>query len=652
MKHKLGWIFGLFFLFVYIPNFIYTFDCYYCENCLNNQRGVRIVARPEDWCYKIVWPSGRGNQQIVSRGASSDCRQDSYNDQDMAIPGVFSGVGRYCCRKHLYIFPVELIHELLSYFSAGEIFYTFTNISSYIDNVLFTYSKYRVDFKSITKREFDIVCQQIIPNQVISLILCDNENTPGQMELFLSRFQIDQFTCLRSLTLIDIGPEFWEPIVTKLNSLKNLRSFLYISSTKIDSWITNISDDEVTELDKRLSDIYGPILPQLNRLTLSHGDFLESIQFPYLHHLTIERCKVDIIKYICFAAPQLKSLSTGFRYNKSNTEFIFPFGQLNRLTLRIGGSSVSMKNMEQLLGNFPSLKYLELHANGHADLVDGKQWQKLTNRLITFNFNFYIPNDLESQDLDSFRSPYWLDEKHWFVACINRSLLSVPYFAETCTNDEFQPITVSTLPDNTIFYNYITQLTLSEPVVDINQRFPRVHTLAMVHSIPLSSIERIVDLNRVQQLDLYSKTDYSGIRFIINEMSNLCRISIKSRIKCFLEEVQYKSYDKIRKLEIGNRYSTDDDYEDDYSIEQLCIVFPKIEHLNIGHWDSRISIFHFINRFPQLSTVSFRFSNWIISEEQRDKNIIEVKSILEQNRLFHKFDYTYRFDRSSVYIWL
>ncbi|CAF1193797.1 unnamed protein product [Rotaria sordida] len=101
MKHKFGWTFGLFFLFVYIPNFIYTFDCYYCANCLNTQRGVRITARPEDWCYKIVWQSGRGNQQIVSRGASSDCRQDNYNDQSMAIPGVFSGVARYCCRKHL-----------------------------------------------------------------------------------------------------------------------------------------------------------------------------------------------------------------------------------------------------------------------------------------------------------------------------------------------------------------------------------------------------------------------------------------------------------------------------------------------------------------------------------------------------------------------
>ncbi|CAF4908961.1 unnamed protein product, partial [Rotaria sp. Silwood2] len=38
-------------LFVLIPNFTYAFDCYFCENCLNTQRGVRIAARPEDWCY-------------------------------------------------------------------------------------------------------------------------------------------------------------------------------------------------------------------------------------------------------------------------------------------------------------------------------------------------------------------------------------------------------------------------------------------------------------------------------------------------------------------------------------------------------------------------------------------------------------------------
>ncbi|CAF1504952.1 unnamed protein product [Rotaria sp. Silwood1] len=101
MKYKLGWTLALLFLLAHIQNFTYAFDCYFCANCLNTQRGIRISARPEDWCYKIVWPSGRGNQQMVSRGASSDCRQNSYNDPSMAIPGVFSSTARYCCRSHL-----------------------------------------------------------------------------------------------------------------------------------------------------------------------------------------------------------------------------------------------------------------------------------------------------------------------------------------------------------------------------------------------------------------------------------------------------------------------------------------------------------------------------------------------------------------------
>ncbi len=28
-----------------------AFDCYYCANCLNTERGVRLPASSEDWCY-------------------------------------------------------------------------------------------------------------------------------------------------------------------------------------------------------------------------------------------------------------------------------------------------------------------------------------------------------------------------------------------------------------------------------------------------------------------------------------------------------------------------------------------------------------------------------------------------------------------------
>ncbi|UJR38327.1 hypothetical protein I4U23_030997 [Adineta vaga] len=106
---------------------------------------------------KIVWRSGPGNQQMVSRGSSPDCRQDTYNDQSMTMPGIYSGTARYCCRSHLCN-SVPTLHE---------IFHSFTNLNSYIDNILLTYPNYRLKFQSITKKELDLTYQRIVPDQVI-----------------------------------------------------------------------------------------------------------------------------------------------------------------------------------------------------------------------------------------------------------------------------------------------------------------------------------------------------------------------------------------------------------------------------------------------------------------------------------------------------
>jgi hypothetical protein len=171
------------------------------------------------------------------------------------------------------------------------------------------------------------------------LTLSDDEGTPGLVELFLSRFQINQFTRLQSLRLIEIGPDFWEIIITKLVELKNLRSFLFFPSNRDDKWICNLSGHELTQLDIRLFDSYAPILPQLYQLRLCHGDFLKSVQFPQLRHLILERSSVDIMKHVCSVAPKLKSLDTSISDNVLTEEFIYPLTQLNRLVLRIKGKT-------------------------------------------------------------------------------------------------------------------------------------------------------------------------------------------------------------------------------------------------------------------------------------------------------------------------
>jgi phage-related holin len=80
--------------------------------------------------------------------------------------------------------PAELLHTLFTYFFASELFLTFYNINDYVNATLQSYSIYQLDLKSHFRR----ICRYVHPEQVISLILSDSNDTPGLSELFFSRF--------------------------------------------------------------------------------------------------------------------------------------------------------------------------------------------------------------------------------------------------------------------------------------------------------------------------------------------------------------------------------------------------------------------------------------------------------------------------------
>lgn len=231
--------------------------------------------------------------------------------------------------------PVELFHHVFSYLSAHEIFYAFTYVTSYIHAVLQTYRHYRVNFKAISRNQFDLVCQHIIPDHVIALTLSDDKDTPDSIKLFQSRFQIHQFTRLQALEIIEIGPDFCPNFAAQMVTLKHLRSFRCSRSNRIYPWILYASLYRGIEQD--LFDTYTPIIPQLSQLKLDHGDFLGSIQFPHLRHLVLERSSIDLIKHIASAAPQLHTLHTSFSFDSFSSELFSPMPQLNRLILRIFG---------------------------------------------------------------------------------------------------------------------------------------------------------------------------------------------------------------------------------------------------------------------------------------------------------------------------
>lgn len=309
-----------------------------------------------------------------------------------------------------------------------------------------------------------------------------------------------------------------------------------------------------------------------------------------------------------------------------------------------------MDDMERMMLNLPRLQHLELIADCNNDVVDGQRWQMEAKSLTTFNFIFNLRCQLESQHFDSFRTSFWLEEKRWFVAYTHKRLFSVPRFISGETDKDFSLPLYSTVSDNTIFYECIDTMYLEEISDNIKYYFNHVQTLDLSFPIHLSTLEKIVDLSRIQNLNLsFSLTNFP-MNLLLNKMSNMCKISITLDKTYFLEQVYCESMKKIHTLKIQNAFMKNEDY----NIEQLCNVFPNIKHLYVNHICLKIQIFEFLYRFKHLSTASFEYVEVLSDsdEEHMQQCRLKLQSALDQVRSRQRLNYTYRFDNLSVHIWV
>ncbi|UJR18975.1 hypothetical protein I4U23_022104 [Adineta vaga] len=215
----------------------------------------------------------------------------------------------------LDILPVEISYILFSYFSTREILCTFLNVSDYLNNVLINYVTSWIDFRSIRRNHFDLICQYIQPDKVISLTLSDDGDTPDLSKLFFSRFQLQQFFLPYLIRLkLDEAFGLTKLPFTKLRYLK-------------------INECSIHELQAIIHN--SPNLQSLNVCL----------------HLT----------------------------NENDFNINFASSKLTRLHLTIENYSVTMNQLEEFISKFSCLKHLTLILSGNEDLIDGYRWKSLTN---------------------------------------------------------------------------------------------------------------------------------------------------------------------------------------------------------------------------------------------------------------------------------
>ena len=317
--------------------------------------------------------------------------------------------------------PVEIFYQIFDYLQIETIFFTIRPVSRSFQSIVLNYDRWNFHLKIASKAQFDVLCRFIPPQNIRSLTLYNNEQTPDQISTFLQQVRLRQLTQLHSIDLDGID-EFQLNYLCKRINLNLLRSFsIRISEyddrrrkTTVNYLSTIVKQINLRRLyldveNSRISDLSWPINCSIECLTINGNvKFDDLVKIfscsPQLHRLIIKRTSLRI---------------------RTNHGKEYSFVQLKSLIIEV--RDLEMNELNSFLLLTPSLSYLKLL--GHYWRFDGKRWEDFVQvnlpHLEQFQFNIQCwqfgmiertRGDFE-RIMKSFRSPFWVEDKKWFVQC-------------------------------------------------------------------------------------------------------------------------------------------------------------------------------------------------------------------------------------------
>ncbi|CAF3624470.1 unnamed protein product [Rotaria socialis] len=161
----------------------------------------------------------------------------------------------------------------------------------------------------------------------------------------------------------------------------------------------------------------------------------------YLTTFDILRAFIDLNHWLD-AVISSYSIRLDFQF-VSRSKFDFICRHIHPEQVSIVDINISFDSLERCIIQLHQLIYLIVEATGTLDLLDGARWEKLVTRTRIEKFNFRLNltrgttcNCDEKSLLELFCSPFWLEQKRWFVACHKQkwqhhnylSIYTVPHF--------------------------------------------------------------------------------------------------------------------------------------------------------------------------------------------------------------------------------
>jgi hypothetical protein len=331
----------------------------------------------------------------------------------------------------------EVLFDVFEYLNITQLFRAFKYLNSCFDKLLFIYlqNSPHFDFRSVSKRDFNYICQHHLPSitdQLHSLIFSNDDETPHQIELFFSNnLTFRQFIYLQSLSFHHIHSQtIIQDITIDLLDLINLTHLDFIDCDLSGLYGNGFHFiDNIWKLPKLIHLQLHDISNEKVKL-ISQRSIFSSIEYLSIQNLTMT---MNDLYHFLKHKPHLRSVRVYAHLTNEDINVIGLFPSISRFELydeRSYPLNIHATNhipeVIRLIQSMPNLSQLIIETP--FIFLDGHRWKCLITtflpklKIFRLKMSIYFDNfDSVKQRtiniFDSFQSHFWIHEHQWFVRC-------------------------------------------------------------------------------------------------------------------------------------------------------------------------------------------------------------------------------------------
>lgn len=339
--------------------------------------------------------------------------------------------------------PTLVLHRIFDNLDMQSILLSIRLVCRALYNASDCYDRFKLDFDLRGEAQLKIISRIMRP-QCITSLNHSRRCKWNYINIFLSHFKLSECTRLRQVTVCDVTPNGLKYYLDRMtnNHIYTLRVDFQIGSETNQASIDSLSSFITQSKLKILNLNYNGNMSRF--LSLPAGCALSQ--------LTISNCTCNEYRTILHRCPDLEKLIiNGYLIGDDDDyQMLHMFTKTDSIKL----TSLTIKNCQlpivrliSLLSLTPSLTHLTLvsSTSSLASYFDGSFWMNfITKKLLWLSdFRFYFvchqnisyKHEKISSIINSFRKPFWLHEKRWFVT-LDYSLDATEFKVYTSTFHE------------------------------------------------------------------------------------------------------------------------------------------------------------------------------------------------------------------------